>query len=163
METRRSARKGVSPFWSWWDAPDVLMLFLASGLGRGAKILEGDKSARRCVRVVIRRRLGEQIVDVGVLGSDKKEDDMWHVPHWKHLFNENLSSRTETSSLSRVFRHGGDPWSKWRVSRKSTRTDKFWKIRAWLRNSAVTDSAPHCRSETDAINSLQSVAAVCNF
>ena len=45
------------------------------------KFEKGDKSARRCVRVVIRRVLGEQIVDVGFLGSGKKEDAMWHVPH----------------------------------------------------------------------------------
>ena len=32
------------------------------------------------MRVLIRRLLGEQIVDVGVLGSVKKEDAMWHVP-----------------------------------------------------------------------------------
>ena len=32
------------------------------------------------MRVVIRRLLGEQIVDGGVLGSGKKEDAMWHVP-----------------------------------------------------------------------------------
>ena len=51
----------------------------------------------------------------------------------------------------------------WRASRKSTRTDKFWKIRAWVKNSDVTDSVPHCWSETDTINPLQSVAAVCNF
>ena len=31
------------------------------------------------MRVVIRRLLGEQIVDVGVLGSGKKEDGMCHI------------------------------------------------------------------------------------
>ena len=55
------------------------------------------------------------------------------------------------------------PSYNWRASRKSTRTDKFWKIRAWVRNSAVTDYVPQCRSETDTINPLSSVAAVCNF
>ena len=45
------------------------------------KFEKGDESTRRCVRVVIRRLLGEQIVDVGILGSGKKEDAMWHVPH----------------------------------------------------------------------------------
>ena len=58
----------------------MLMLFLASRLGRGAEVREGVESARRCVRVVIRRLLGKQIVDVGVLGSGKKKDVMWHVP-----------------------------------------------------------------------------------
>ena len=31
------------------------------------------------MKVVIRRLLGEQTVDVGVLGSGKKEDAMWRV------------------------------------------------------------------------------------
>ena len=34
------------------------------------------------MRVVIRRLLGEKIVAVGVLGSGKKDDAMWHVPHF---------------------------------------------------------------------------------
>ena len=33
----------------------------------------------------------------------------------------------------------------------------------WVRNSAVTDYVPHCRSERHKINRLKSVAAVCNF
>ena len=45
------------------------------------KFKEGEQIARRCVKVVIRRLLGEQIADVAVLGSGKKEDAMWHVPH----------------------------------------------------------------------------------
>ena len=39
-----------------------------------------EQSAKHCVKVVIRRLLGEQTVDVVVLGSGKKEDAMWHVP-----------------------------------------------------------------------------------
>ena len=45
-----------------------------------AQKFEKGRDTRGCVRVVIRRLLGEQIVDAGVLGSGKKEDAMWHVP-----------------------------------------------------------------------------------
>ena len=47
------------------------------------------------MRVMIRRLLGEQIVDVGVLGSGKKEDAMWHVPHSNQLSLEANSCKIE--------------------------------------------------------------------
>ena len=47
---------------------------------RGA---EGGGDARCCVKAATRRLLDEQILVVAVLGSGKKSDAMWHVPHLK--------------------------------------------------------------------------------
>ena len=43
------------------------------------------------MRVVIRRLLGEQIVAVGILGSGKKDDAMWHVPHHNQFFKVSVN------------------------------------------------------------------------
>ena len=77
METRRRARRGVSPFWSWWEVP-------ARRLGRGEEVVrrgaEVGWDARCCVKVATRRLLKVQLVVVPVLGSGKKSDAVWHVP-----------------------------------------------------------------------------------
>ena len=38
-----------------------------------------------------RRLLEEQLVVVAVLGSGKKSDDMWHVPHYYYDYNHNIN------------------------------------------------------------------------
>ena len=79
METRRRARRGVSPFWSWWEVR-------ASGLGRDEEVVrrgaEVGWDARCCVKAATRRLLEEQLVVVAILWNGKKSDATWHVPHY---------------------------------------------------------------------------------
>ena len=76
-ETRRRARRGVSPFWSWWEVT-------VSGLGRGEEVVrrgaEVGWDARCCVKVATRRLLEEQTAVVIVPVSGERSDAMWHVP-----------------------------------------------------------------------------------